>query len=138
MTSAVFFGLTQPDTLMAQQTQHHCPSDNCTLDTFQSLTICSACNDLTHQLTRVNLRRRDSFCNIVERDLEQDEGHKKINFTLYRLPNGLSLQNKDGTEPIKLMNGFGTDNGSHRISFGSQDTLIWSMILIKVGDLEMF
>lgn len=34
------------------------------------------------------------------------------------------------------MVGFGTDNGSQSISFGSKDTLIWSVTMIRISDPE--
>ena len=106
MTSAVFSGLTQSN----QQIKYNCPSGNCTWDTFQSLAICSACIDLTDQLNKVDRFR-------------------------YRLSNGLTLpKNSDTNILIEWMVGFGTGNESQSMSFGSKDTLIWSMTMIRVLD----
>lgn len=79
MTSAILSGLWQSDILVAQQTKHSCPSGNCTWDTFQSLTICSACIDLTDRLTK----------NIVPYITTCFGYH--VNLIVYRLPNGLGL-----------------------------------------------
>lgn len=81
MTSAVLSGLTQSDTVVAQQTKHNCPSGNCTWDTFQSLAVCSACTDLTNRLNRV----------VVLFTTKCDFDHSKL--TLFQLPNGLVLGN---------------------------------------------
>lgn len=125
MTSAVLSGLTQSDTVMAQQTKHNCPSGNCTWDTFQSLAICSACIDLTNRLNRI----------IVPFVTACNNGN--INLTVFRLPNGLGLTNTvEGDPPLAWMVGFGTNNGSQSISFGSKDTLIWSMTMVRVLNPE--
>lgn len=48
--TAVFESLFRPDSFISQQTQHSCPTENCTWDTFTSLAICSGCNNVTDQL----------------------------------------------------------------------------------------
>ena len=126
MTSAVLSGLWQSDTLVAQQTKHSCPSGNCTWDTFQSLAVCSACIDLTDRLSR----------NIVSY-IPTCDGGGSFNLTVYRLPNGVGLTNLwKGKPPVAWMVGFGTANGSQSISFGSKDTLIWSMTMIRILEPE--
>ena len=127
MESAVSFGLNRPDTLVAQQTKYQCPSGNCTWDTFQSLAVCSACNDLTHRLTRGDFRLNNTDCRGIP---------YTCNGTEYRLPNGLTLKNLDGYRAAVLLTDFGTDNESYSISFGSKDTLIWSMPMIRIVDPE--
>ena len=125
MTSAVLSGLTQPDTLVAQQTKYNCPSGNCTWDTFQSLAVCSACIDITDRLIR----------NIVPFVRLTTCFDTPVNLTVFSLPNGLNLTNVLEKEPpIAWMTGFGTGNESQSISFGSKDTLIWSMTMIRVLD----
>lgn len=81
MTSAVFQGLTQPDTSVAQQTNHNCPSGNCTWDIFQSLAVCSACTDLTDRLIKITVSFKTTCFNT------------HVNLIVYRLPNGLDLTN---------------------------------------------
>ena len=108
MTSAVFFGLTQPDTPVVRQTKYQCPSGNCTWDPFQSLAVCSGCTDLTDRLNRISLS-----------DLESSR-----NETMYKLPNSLVLRSWDIAPSFVLMTGFGTGNASQSVSFGAKDTLI--------------
>lgn len=125
MTSAVLFGLTQPDTRVARQKMYNCPSGNCTWDTFQSLAVCSGCTDLTDRLKRSSFR------------LPWPDGNKNWHYdneTVYWLPNGLGLTKKNGVNNTLLTTGFGTGNGSQSVSFGSKDTLIWSMTLIRIID----
>ena len=102
---------------MARQTKFNCPSGNCTWDSFPSLTICSACNDLTHQLTKVNSPISGAFCQTAMESI-------LYNYTMYRLPNGLGLRNRDDDQPDDLMIGLETGYQSKSISFGSTDTLI--------------
>lgn len=79
MTSTVFSDLIQADTLVAQQTEYNCSSDNCTWDIFQSLAICSVCTDLTDRFTKIYvLYIGECF-----------RGH--VNSIVYRLSNGLRL-----------------------------------------------
>ena len=123
MTSAVLSGLTQSDTVLAQQTKHNCPSGNCTWDTFQSLAVCSACIDLTNQLNSSTFRIATCTSEHVE-------------MVVFRGPNGLRLINPVDDPSLGWMVGFGTGNGSQSISFGSKDTLIWSMTMIRVSNPE--
>lgn len=125
MISAVLFDLTQPDTRVARQTVYNCPSGNCTWDTFQSLAVCSGCTDLTDRL------KRSSF-----RPLAHDTTSAYFNETVYWLPNGLGLINANGVKIDQTLftTGFGTGNKSQSMTFGSKDTLIWSMTLIRVVD----
>lgn len=121
MTSAILSGLTQSNTSM--QTKHNCPSGNCTWDPFQSLAVCSVCNDITDRLRTVHVSY-DTGCSVQKR-------------IVYRLPNGLRLTNPLRKLPPQIwMTGFGTDNQSQSVSFGFTDTLIWSMTLIRILDSE--
>lgn len=124
MTSAVLSGLTQSYSVTAQQTKHNCLSGNCTWDTFQSLAVCSACIDLTNRLNR-----------IIVPFIACSSQH--VNLTVFRLSNGLGLtdtQTHESQYPLTWMAGFGTGNGSQSISFGSKDTLIWSMTMIRLSN----
>lgn len=123
MTAAVISGLAQPYTQVAQQTKYNCPSGDCTWDNFQSLTVCSACTELTDRLSRKLVPHRTTCFG---------EFH---NLTVYSLPNGVRLTNvwRDRL-PVGLMTGFGTSNESQSISFGSKNTLIWSMTMIRISD----
>ena len=123
MKSAVVYGLSQPDSVISQQTQWSCPSGNCTWDIFRSLAICSGCNDLTNKIEkRVSGVRglrlstalsKASLAAVAER------------VTQYRLPNGLT-----GDSSIR-MTAYGTGNETASLSFSSHDTLIWSMTMMN-------
>ena len=123
MTSAFISGLAQSYTQVSQLTKYNCPSGHCTWDTFQSLTICSACTELTDRLSRKLIPYKTTCFD------------ESVNLTVYWLPNGVRLTNVWGDQrPVVWMTGFGTSNGSQSISFGSKDTLIWSMTMIRISN----
>lgn len=121
MKSAVFYGLSQPDSLISQQTQRSCSSGNCTWDTFTSLAVCSGCNDLTNKIENVN---PDEYPLAAYLGLSNALTVEQA-VTQYRLPNGLS-----GDGSIQ-MTAYGTSNETESVSFTSHDTLIWSMTMMN-------
>lgn len=122
MKSAVFYGLSQPNSLISQQTQRSCPSGNCTWDTFTSLAVCSSCNDLTNQIEKKDLGMTGPLSMYLD---TTNPGALVGQITEYRLPNGLT-----GDSSI-LMTAYGTGNETESISFTSHDTLIWSMTMMN-------
>lgn len=122
MKSAVFYGLTQPDSLISQQTQRSCPSGNCTWDIFTSLAVCSRCNDLTHKIEKKAPRKNLPLTEILD---TTNPAAVAQQVTEYRLPNGLT-----GDSSV-LMTAYGTGNETESISFSSYDTLIWSMTMMN-------
>lgn len=121
MKSAVFYGLSQPDSLISQQTQRSCPSGNCTWDIFTSLAVCSRCNDLTNKIEK---KERRNFPLTEYLDTTNPAAIAQ-QVTEYRLPNGLT-----GDRSV-LMTAYGTGNETESISFSSYDTLIWSMTMMN-------
>ena len=120
MRSAILEGLCQPDAWISQQTQHACPSGNCTWDSFYSLAICSACNDVTDQIEKIQV-------GIPEGSVGQPpEGEQSDQAFMYVLPNGL------GGNYENLMTGWGSVDRNESVSFTSLDTLIWSMTMMNV------
>lgn len=118
--SAILEGLSQPDAWISQQTQHSCPSGNCTWDTFTSLAICSACNDVTNQIEKIHV-------GISKGSIGQPpEGEQSDQAFMYVLPNGLG-----GNYEI-LMTGLGSVDRNESVSFTSLDTWIWSMTMMNV------
>lgn len=122
MKSAVFYGLSQPDSLISQQTQFFCPSGNCTWDTFTSLAVCSGCTDLTNQITKKDLDMANPLTVMLD---PTNSPLMTGPVTEYRLPNGLR------GDPSVLMTAYGTGNESESVSFNSHDTLIWSMTMMN-------
>ena len=127
MKSAVYYGLSQPISVISQQSQRSCPSGNCTWNAFMSLAVCSACNDLTDQIEKKDLGVRDPL--IVNLDpLNRATMEEQV--TEYRLPNGLK-----GDSSV-LMTAYGTSNETQSVSFSSYDTLIWSMTMMNFTQNE--
>lgn len=138
MKSAIYFGLTRPDTTVAQLTDYTCPSGNCTWDPFQSLAVCSACTDLSDRLDRLDLYESTdgdgSVCFADVKDVKDVKDFGDHRYTEYRLPNALGLQGSNYYGSSPAMIGSGTNNKSYSISLGSKDTLIWSITLIRIAD----
>lgn len=122
MKSAVFYGLSQPDASISQQTQRFCSFGNCTWDTFESLAICSACNDLTGRLVKKDIGVASPLQVYLD---TTNKGMFLRQVTEYQLPNGLR-----GDSSI-LMTAYGTGNQTDSISFASHDTLIWSITMMN-------
>ena len=127
MKSAVFYGLSQPDASISQQTQRFCPYGNCTWDTFRSLAICSACNDLTDRLVTKDMGVRSPLLVSLE---TTNSGTYEEQVTEYRLPNGLR------GDRSTLMTAYGTGDQNESISFASLDTLIWSITMMNFTENE--
>lgn len=122
MKPAVFYGLSQPDSLISQQTQRSCPSGNCTWDIFKSLAVCSRCNDITNKIEKKDPRTNFPLTEYL--DTANPEAIAQ-HVTEYRLPNG-----RTGDSSV-LMTAYGTGNETESISFSSYHALIWSMTMIN-------
>lgn len=126
MKSAVLSGLSQADAYISQQNPHFCPSGNCTWDTFMSLAVCSACNDVTNRVVTKDMGVTVPLA--IDLDTT-NPGLLQMHVIQYQLPNGLR------GDRTTLMTAYGTGNLTESISFGSHDTLIWSMTMMNfTGD----
>ncbi|KAK6600855.1 hypothetical protein H4I95_07837 [Botrytis cinerea] len=137
MQSAVLYGLTQPTEMITQQLPHTCTSGNCTWDAFESLSVCSVCNDLSDNV--VEYRDYNYLYTYL-----QTSGIGILEMgTAFRLPNGLFIDGFDGwnytTKYVSLkipggifMTTYGTGNTSETVSLQDIDTLIWAMTFLKV------
>lgn len=142
MQSAISYGLVQQYDTVVQQTSFKCPSGNCTWSSFESLAVCSVCNNLTDQLTAY------AAPNNLWVDLNPSQNpftYVTPNATTIRLPNGLFINNVDGlsyTAPAYSMGGYGfvymttlgTGNASKTNSLEDNDSLIWAMSILKVQE----
>ncbi|KAL8916282.1 MAG: hypothetical protein Q9172_006372 [Xanthocarpia lactea] len=139
MKSAMLYGVSQPDYRVTQQTNRSCPSANCTWTPYQSLAVCSACNDLTDRLERGFSDKGaplDIFLDPTSSGAYALENTKPN--TEYRLPNGLVLDNMEDQKSTTYMTGYGTSNSSESLSFSSKDTFLWSMTMIKLLRMDAF
>ncbi|KAL8646157.1 MAG: hypothetical protein Q9226_006990 [Calogaya cf. arnoldii] len=134
MKSAMLYGISQPDDRITQQTNQSCPSANCTWTPFQSLAVCSACNDLTDRLERGFSDKAAPLDIFLDPELYGASALKNTNpNTEYRLPNGLSLDNMEHQNSTTYMTGYGTSNASESLSFSSKDTFLWSLAMIRIA-----
>ncbi|KAL1635493.1 hypothetical protein SLS58_010189 [Diplodia intermedia] len=135
MQSAVLYGLSQPLNSTVQQLKYNCPTGNCTWPSYQSLSVCSKCADLTSSLTQ-HADRGGQYWPLMEDNNAAAAG----NGTSYRLPNGLFLDNLDGWQwgarphyGAMFMTTYGTGNASATNAMTDLDTLIWAAGIIKTG-----
>lgn len=142
MQSAILYGLSQPLDGSIQELAFNCPSSNCTWRPFDSLAVCSRCNNITHMLTS-NTSKADQWIYL-------DRGGAAVFLgegVKFELPNGLSIDNSinfnNSTDDSSsthdsneakigvLMTTFGTGNPSRTCTFESYDTLIWSVTILR-------
>jgi hypothetical protein len=141
MQSAILYGVIQPYATVVQQTSFACASGNCTWSPFDSLAICSVCNDLTDQLTSYSA---PNFLYISLATILNVVGSVTTNSTTFRLPNGLFINNYDGmaynAKPNDTsenygsvyMTTFGTGNVSKTNTLENNDSLIWAMSVLRL------
>lgn len=114
---------------MVKQVQLKCPSGNCTWDPFESLAVCSICNDVATNLTVEQNWGSLVVAGIgVEYDVPTSDP-----VTKFKLPNGLFIDNMPNTDRIKTfwMTSFGTGNRDETVSLKDIDTLIWGMSFLR-------
>jgi hypothetical protein len=118
------YGIVEPLVSVSQQASVNCPSGRCTYPEFSSLSVCSACQDLSSTLTFVEAP------DTTRLNISFDKSNPAVvanpwNLIRYYLANGLYLDNTVG------LTMFGTANASKSIAFQDKDTLIWSQSLIR-------
>ncbi len=125
MQSAVTSALVQPLNEIAQQLQLTCRSGNCTWPTFDSLAVCSSCNDVHSYL---NMSAVDIYNLYLVNFLSLDvSGEVRSGTPISRptLPNGLFI------DTSVQMTTFGTGNPHNTVTMQDVDTLIWSMSVLR-------
>lgn len=134
MQAAILYGLSQPISNVVQQSQYTCPSSNCSWDAFDSLAVCSSCNNQASHVQRL----QDSGG--LAAYLQQDQPNILLSrdATAFRLPNGLIIDNSKSWNYTSAsvygsayMTTFGTPNPSDTNSFRDIDSLIWSTSIFK-------
>lgn len=122
---------------IVQQLSFHCTTGNCTWDMYQSLAVCSICNDVSSEM--VALESEGSIFNDLQNAWGEDA--PPSNNTSFRLPNGLSIDNIPGAQfvgnksavnssipGVVLMTTYGTGNASETNTLQHINTLIWGMV----------
>lgn len=118
------YGIVQPLAAVTQQLNFTCPTGDCNYEVFDSLSVCSACEDISSRLHRVEA---DPAARL---NITLDTSNPGVSITeqpvlQYRLPNGLYLDNS-----VSLTM-FGTTNQSKTVTQQDIDTLIWSQSVIR-------
>lgn len=127
MKSAIFYGLSESSASISQHVKYNCYSGNCTWDEYETLAVCSACNDMKDQLNK-----QEKFGGPLYIQLAiTNPGPLIENYTEYQLPNGLT-----GDSSV-LLTAYGTGNSSETVSFQQQDTLIWAMSMISFSNADV-
>lgn len=129
LQAAILYGLTHSLDDTAKQVQFKCPSGNCTWDPFESLAVCSICNDVSADLTVEHapgpllLATIHGYDGFVSGD----------NVTTFKLPNGLFIDEMPfmDTDKTAWMTSFGTGNRNETVSLKDFDTLIWAMSFLR-------
>lgn len=134
MQSALLYGLTESLDAVTQQITFHCPTGNCKLEKFQSLAVCSVCNDVSSHVRK----GRPQVTNPIFENLEQDNpGEFADNVTNATLPSGLFINEVDGwkfNDPQStLMTTFSTGTPNETMTFKGKDALFWAMSIMKVS-----
>ncbi|KAF2235165.1 hypothetical protein EV356DRAFT_576091 [Viridothelium virens] len=135
MRSAIFYGLSNSQSSAMRQLEFSCPSGNCTWDAFQSLAVCSKCEDVSDQLRKVPPSQETVF------DTDSWFGSGSPPFvkkggplTTFSFPNGLKIVSNDGFLPKLMMTLWSTVKPSSTIGFQSNSELIYSTFFIKAID----
>ncbi|KAH7254961.1 hypothetical protein MRS44_016386 [Fusarium solani] len=134
MEIAIKLSYVDGDAGLRQQVAYTCSSADCEFEPFDSLAVCSRCDDITVNLKdRVVQRNQSQIAELVQLQSYPD----KMKHTEYYLPNGLYLSNPNDGQDISDQNRvymamFGTGNPNRTVAMTKVDTLIWAQSFIKV------
>ncbi|KAL1392686.1 hypothetical protein HDK64DRAFT_251005 [Phyllosticta capitalensis] len=149
MQSSILAGLSGATSTISDHAEFQCPSSQCEWGPFQSLGVCSKCNDVTSSL---NVTDPPSGFNSLQNDkalsytplydwtnwgasVSRLVAPRKV--TWIQLPNGLfmdgypSLPSVIPAEQVAMVS-LGTTNRSQSVSFQDLDTMLYSMSFIRV------
>lgn len=136
MQSAILYGLFQPQELVSQQLSFNCPSSSCQWSEFSSLAVCSQCSDIAKEMeSSYAIKSKPQYADI----LPAHPSYPLSNLTQFTLPNGLFINNPNGSngsyENFLTMATYGTGNSSQTVAFQAYDLLIWSTTILKVANV---
>lgn len=120
---------------------YNCTTADCEFDSFNSLAVCSQCEDLSASLKRRVVRRKRLL--VAELVEDQKSPNETKECTEYFLPNGLYLSNINGDDdiysPYQLLRMvmFGTGDSNRTLAMKKVNTLIWAQSLIYVDAASM-
>lgn len=123
-----------------QEVLFHCSTWNCKFDAFDTLAMCSRCNNITTNITKAQ-GNFDGTLNDMQGYRTGAQDNSSLYTSAYSLPNGHFIANTDGCHPYRKSdrdcNGggyqttsFATGNPNKTVSMKNVDTLLWAMSLI--------
>jgi hypothetical protein len=92
--AAVLFGLSTFESNVNQQLTTACPSGNCTWSPYLTIGVCSACNDVTDQVS-ISQKVDYPMSWYFPGQGSEIPSVDPVNLTTYSLPNGINLDNRD-------------------------------------------
>lgn len=126
MQAAIVNGLVESYDKVLQTTSMTCTSGNCTWDAFESLAVCSICNNLGDHISTYNQS--------IDLTIDHSDGLREVftaTGTIYQLPNDIFLSNDNGSYLLSMVT-FGTVNASQTMTLQDSDSLIWGMTILKI------
>lgn len=130
---------TDPSSGIFQEPSFNCSSGTCEFEPYESLSVCSRCDDVSPSLKN---RTKEAPSLAQKFGAGQLPDKELFNSTEYYLPNGLYINNvnSDGKENPGAervwMTMFGTGDRRESVNMQDMDTLIWSQSFIMVREFE--
>lgn len=127
MTAALYNGFYQQTSQTQQPARFSCPSGNCTWPIFTSLSVCSACHDVSDHLEKST--KKGSGLGTSDSAIAQTGG----TYLTYALPY-IDLTNLETASYSASMSASVLNNSGNTLSFGKLDTMIAAVGIIKVNE----
>ncbi|KAF2174932.1 hypothetical protein K469DRAFT_685136 [Zopfia rhizophila CBS 207.26] len=130
LQSAIFAGLIGTEDSILQQMEFRCAGTRCSWQPFLSLGVCSSCSNVSHLLERATPKANNRTLQWVQFvNDKQVDGTTTSEVRTFGLPNGLYLE-EYGNSKLDLVS-FGTSNRSETLTFKRNETLLWSLTVIR-------
>lgn len=136
MQAAISYGLTHSAEEIMQQSQFTCPSGNCTWGPFESLAVCSVCNNLSEDIsTTQNTTTKEDIA--LMPSIEASNAVPIGDVVTFHLRNGHLIDNIDTLDTSSpFMTSYGTGNKNETVSLQEVDDLLWGMSFLRVTNQE--
>ncbi|OCK99405.1 uncharacterized protein K441DRAFT_652915 [Cenococcum geophilum 1.58] len=131
--AAIMTGLTANSDNITQQLRLSCDSGHCRWEKYQSLAVCSRCEDISSNVTKGN---RSQVADLAALFRDPNGVQTSTNITWYLLPHGLNINNPNdytvanGSKERITMTGQANWNAGHTIKFKNSSTLLATMSLL--------
>ena len=138
MIAAISQGLSQDVDTLQKQVPFTCTSGNCTWPSYTSLSVCSACNDVTSLLQKTEMNSKwpqwKNFLNITN-DTLINGWTTALPATKYNLSDGNELWNANNVHELfaVAMTAHATFGPPETVSFQEDDLLFFAMSVIHAN-----